>query len=155
MTPLELRQRCHTVLPGHRPVALADRLAEMSAWCAEQGASADQYGEGELVQGFERKVAALLGYPAAVFMPTGTMAQSIALRLACDARGSRLAAMHPSAHIPLHERSNYQLLDHFKLISVGEPGRVWEARHLAAAPDRLGAALYELPMREIGGQLPA
>jgi threonine aldolase len=83
------------------------------------------------------------------------MAQSIALRLACEAHGSRLVAMHPSAHIPLHERSNYQLLDHFQLLTLGEAGRVWDASHLAAVPDRLAAALYELPMREIGGQLPA
>ena len=40
----------------------------------------DVYGNGELVEGFERKVAALLGEPAAVFMPSGVMAQATAVR---------------------------------------------------------------------------
>ncbi|QNM96856.1 threonine aldolase family protein [Chitinimonas koreensis] len=156
MTPLELRQRCHTIVPGHRATTApaAETFAAMADWCAAHDVRHDQYGEGALIQAFERKVAALLGYPAAVFMPTGTLAQTVALRLACEARGSRKAVMHPTGHVYRHERGNYQLLDHFELLTVGEPGRVWDARHLAACHDRLGAALYELPMREIGGQLP-
>lgn len=155
MTPLELRQSCHTILPGHRAASAADTFAAMARWCAEHNVHPDVYGEGAAIQAFERKIADLLGYPAALFMPTGTMAQTLALRLACEMRGQRAAAMHPSAHIALHERSNYQLLDHFKLLTVGEPGRTWNAQHLAAIADPLGAALYELPMREIGGQLPS
>ena len=42
-------------------------------------ASVDTYGDG-VVGELERRVAALLGLPAAVFFPTGTMAQQVALR---------------------------------------------------------------------------
>jgi len=127
----------------------------MASWCEDNGIQHDQYGEGALVNSFERKIAELLGFEAGVFMVSGTMAQTIALRLACEERGSRLAAMHPSSHIVLHERSNYQLLDHFDTLPLGRPHRAWTVDDLKAWPEKLGAALYELPMREIGGVLPA
>jgi threonine aldolase len=53
----------------------------------------------------------------------------------------------------LRSCSNYQLLDHFHALTVGDPYRPWTVDDLAASPERLGAALLELPMREIGGQL--
>jgi threonine aldolase len=76
-----------------------------------------------------------------------------ALRLACQDRGREPAALHPTSHIFVHERSNYQLLDHFKALAVGERYRPWLVSDLAAVPDRLGAVGIELPLREIGGQL--
>ena len=33
MTELELRQRCHTILPGHRQPTPAATFAAMAAWC--------------------------------------------------------------------------------------------------------------------------
>jgi len=155
MSPLELRQRCHTIVPGHRPHTAAEDFAAMAAWCEANGVEHDLYGEGALINGFERKIAELLGYEAGVFMVSGTMAQTVALRLACEARGSRLAALHPSAHIVLHERSNYQMLEHFDMLPLGRPHRAWTVDDLKALPEKLGAALYELPMREIGGVLPS
>jgi len=46
-------------------------------------------GAGELIASFEQQIAALLGKPAAVFMPSGTMCQQIALRIWADRRGIR------------------------------------------------------------------
>ncbi len=37
----------------------------------------DNYGQGELIESFEREVAELLGKEAAVFMPSGTMCLTI------------------------------------------------------------------------------
>ncbi|TFW01124.1 threonine aldolase [Oxalobacteraceae bacterium OM1] len=153
--PLELRQRCHTFLSGDLPSTPARDFAAMARWCESHGVAHDVYGQDQAVQAFEEKIAALLGYEKAVFCITGTMAQVVALRLAAESRGSRSVALHPSAHVLVHERSNYQLLDHFKVLQVGDPFRTWGTDDLKAWPDRIGAALYELPMREIGGQLPA
>lgn len=127
----------------------------MAAWCSANAVSHDTYGEGVLIEGFQQKIAGLLGFEAGLFTITGTITQVTALRLACDARGSRHVAMHPSAHILKHELANYQLLDHFKALPVGDPMRPWSVDDLRTWPDPLGAILYELPMREIGGQLPA
>lgn len=149
-----LRERCTTFLSGHAPRSPAEDFAAMAIWCAEHSVEHDSYGEGDLIQAFERKLAKLLGFEAAVFVATGTLTQVTALRLACAARGSDLVALHPSAHILRHERGNYQLLGHFKALTIGDAFRCWTAADLAAVPDQLGAALYELPMREIGGQCP-
>lgn len=150
-----LRLSCTTNLPGHRAVTPAESFARMASWCEEHQVQHDTYGEGELVQGFEKKVAALLGMQAGLFCITGTLAQVTALRLACEERGSSLVALHPSSHILVHERSNYQLLQHFHALQIGNPHRPWTLKDLQAQPEKIAAAQYELPMREIGGQLPA
>lgn len=151
----DLMRRCHTVLPGHRQRTPAEMFAEMSAWCAAHDIQHDIYGSGAAIQAFERKVAELLGFEQAAFVITGTMAQVTALRLACEDRGSPLVALHPTSHILVHERSNYQLLGHFQALVAGDRFRPWTVADLAAQPDRLGAVAIEVPMREIGGQNPS
>ena len=154
MNDTELQRRCHTVFPGHRARPPAELFAASSAWCEAHGVEHDVYGSGSLLQEFEAKVARLLGFEAAVFCISGTMAQAIALRLACQDRGRELVALHPTSHIFVHEASNYQLLGHFKALQAGDRYRPWSVADLAAIPDRLGAVGLELPLREIGGQLP-
>jgi len=157
LTPQEiqaLRRSCHASLTGHVQPEPADEFAAMAQWCAHHQVAHDAYGDGALVQGFEEQVAALLGMEAAVFCITGTMAQATALRLACTARGNRLVALHPTSHILKHERSNFQLLDHFHALQIGDPYRPWTVNDLKALPEPIAAAQYELPLREIGGQLP-
>jgi threonine aldolase len=153
LTDAELIRRCDTVFPGHRARTPADMYAAMAAWCEQHGVEHDVYGAGELIEHFEDKVAALLGFPAAVFCISGTMAQVTALRLACADRGNAPAALHPTSHIFVHERSNYQMLGHFDALQVGDRNRPWTVADLEAVPDRLGAAGLEIPMREIGGQV--
>ena len=153
MIDQELQRRCHTVFPGHRARSPAEMYAAMAAWCESNGVEHDMYGAGSLIQEFEAKIARLLGFDTAVFCISGTMAQVTALRLACQDRGRDLVALHPTSHIFVHERSNYQLLGHFKALQAGDRHRPWQVADLAAIPDRLGAVGIELPLREIGGQL--
>jgi threonine aldolase len=151
----ELQRRCHTVFPGHRARTPAELFAAMAAWSEANGVEHDVYGSGALLQEFEAKVARLLGKEAAVFCVSGTMAQVTALRLACQERARKLVALHPTSHIFVHERSNYQLLGHFHALAAGDRYRPWLVSDLAAIPDHLGAVGMELPLREIGGQLSA
>lgn len=155
MTEAELLQQCLTVIPGHRARSPADMFAAMAAWCEANQVAHDIYGNGPLIQQFENKVAALLGFEAAVFCISGTMAQVTALRLGCEDRGSKLVALHPTSHIIVHEKSNYQLFGHFNALQVGDRHVPWAAKDLEAIPDRLGAVSVEIPMREIGGQAPS
>src|SRR6478736_4911133 len=64
---------------------------------------ADMYGRGAIITDFEARIAELLGKEAAVFMPSGTMAQQIALRIWADRQGGRTIAFHPTCHLELHE----------------------------------------------------
>jgi threonine aldolase len=153
LSDTDLLARCTAILPGHHIRKPAEMYAAMAAWCEANGVSHDVYGEGALIQEFERKVASLLGFEAAVFCISGTMTQVTALRLAANDRGSAPVALHPTSHIFVHERSNYQLLGHFDALAVGERTRPWLAADIEAVPDRLSAVGLEIPMREIGGQL--
>jgi threonine aldolase len=130
-------------------------FAAMAEWCEQNKIAHDVYGSGALLQEFEQKIANLLGFEAAVFCISGTMAQVTALRLACEDRASRLVALHPTSHIIVHEKSNYQLLGHFHALQAGDRHRTWSVDDLAAIPDKLGAVAMEVPMREIGGQNPS
>ncbi|SHG96280.1 low specificity L-threonine aldolase [Massilia sp. CF038] len=154
MTDAELLQQCHTVIPGHRARAPAAMFAAMAEWCETHQIAHDVYGDGALIEAFEDKVARLLGFEAAVFCISGTMAQVTALRLGCEDRDSRLVALHPTSHILVHEKSNYQLFGHFNMVQAGDRHRPATEADLNAIPDRLGAVAIELPMREIGGQAP-
>jgi len=155
LTDAELLQTCRIVFPGHRASTPAQTFGAMAAWCEQNNVAHDVYGSGALIEAFEHKIAELLGFEAAVFCISGTMAQVTALRLACEDRARALVALHPTSHIIVHEKSNYQLLGHFHALQAGERHRPWSVDDLAAIPDQLGAVAMEVPMREIGGQNPS
>lgn len=122
---------------------------------AEGKAAPDVYGEGALIEGFEARVAEMLGKPAALFLPSGVLAQSIALRIHADRRGTNRIGLHPTSHLLLHERDGYRELWGLEAARLGDAAKVLTHSDLAAAsPDELAAVVLELPMREIGGQLP-
>ena len=133
---------------------MATELRRAADWCAERGVHFDSYGEGELIEEFEARIADLLGFPAARFLPSGTMAQPIALRVWADRAGSDHVAMHPTAHLELHEQHAYAHLYGLAATLLGPADRPLLAGDLAAAPDDVAALLVELPTREAGGLLP-
>ena len=96
----------------------------------------------------------LLGAEGALLLPSGTMAQQIALRVHADRRGRRAVAMHPSSHPLLHEQGTLGELHHLDVVAVGQPEQQVTADELLA-PGDLAAVLLELPQRETGGQLVA
>ena len=92
MAELEaLRQSCTRFLGGHGNRSTAEQLAAIPAETVE-----DHYGEGGVVADLEHEVAELLGKPAAVFMPSGTMTQQIALRVHADRRNRRTVLCPPA-----------------------------------------------------------
>ena len=92
----ELRLACTRFLNGHghRPPSVI--VTEVREVLGE--VEADRYGEGGVVEELESEVAELLGKPAAVLMPSGTMAQQIALRVHADRTGRRTVLLAP--HVP-------------------------------------------------------
>ena len=85
-------------LGGHGPVNVNDVLASIPA-----DTVVDRYGDGGVVTELEREVGELLGKPAAIFMPTGTMAQQLALRLHAERVGRTTVVYHPMCHLEQHE----------------------------------------------------
>lgn len=126
---------------------VADALDEPGAW--------DRYGEHGPVEAIERRVADLLGMPAAVMFPSGVMAQQSVLRVWCDAGGSRRVAIPALSHLMVHEADGPRLLHGFEFQTLTDGPTVPRVEHLDAIPGRLGAALLELPLRDAGYLLPS
>ncbi len=129
-------------------------LKRIASWCSDHDVSFERYGSGKLVEDFEAKVAARLGYPAARFMPSGTMAQSIAMRLWCDRVKVNHFAMHPTPHVELHEERGYAHLHGLNATLLGVAQRPTTAADLQALREPIAALLVELPIREAGGATP-
>jgi len=152
---LAARKKCTRFLshrhPSHRQPQHA--LAELAQFTGPE-LDPDNYGKGEVIEGFEAEVALLLGKKSAAFMPSGTMAQQIALRIWANRRGTRLVAFHPTSHLELHEERAYEALHGLRAVLVGSQHRLLTLDDLKQVAEPLGAILLELPQREIGGQLP-
>src|SRR5205085_2708523 len=103
----------------------------------------------------EGEVAGLLGKPAAVFMPSGTMAQQATLRVHSDRRTSRVVLFHPTCHLDLHEAGAYRRLHHLVGRPVGNANGLITIEDLRDVAESPAALVLELPQREIGGQLPS
>ncbi|AYC28479.1 threonine aldolase family protein [Paenisporosarcina cavernae] len=114
----------------------------------------DIYGNGEIIEQFQVKMAAYLGKESAVFFPSGTMAQQIALRLWADKKKQKKVAYHPLCHLEIHEADGLKELHHLDVHLLGEENRVVTIHDLESMPTDVAVVLLELPQREIGGQLP-
>ena len=147
----ELLAKCKRLF-GHGAGSPADLLQETAEWCRERGVIFDHYGRGAVLEDLEQRVAELLGFPAARFMPSGTMAQCIALKV--WGATSPHFAMHPLAHVEMYEDRAYSHLYGLRATLVGERHRPLLAADLAAMREPISALLVELPLRDAGGILP-
>lgn len=148
-----LRRRCTRAIAHHHRRSPREALAALAAETPPD-LDADRYGQGGPLTPFEAEVAALLGKEAAVFMPSGTMCQQIALRLWSERRGGRNIGLHPLNHLDAHEHAAYERLHGLRGVPIGDPARLLTLDDLRATAEPLAALLIELPQRELGGQLP-
>ncbi|MEI5907481.1 aminotransferase class I/II-fold pyridoxal phosphate-dependent enzyme [Bacillus spongiae] len=114
----------------------------------------DIYGTGQVIEAFQRKMANYLGKESAVFFPSGTMAQQIALRIWCDEKGMQKVAYHPLCHLEIHEEDGLKELHHIDPILLADKDRLIELDDILNINEEIACLLLELPQREIGGQLP-
>lgn len=80
----------------------------------------DHYGKEDVIENFQLKMAKLLGKEAAVFFPSGTMAQQIALRIWCDEKNLKKVAYHPLSHLEIHEEDGLKKLHHIQPVLLAE-----------------------------------
>jgi threonine aldolase len=148
--PAELRETCTRFLAGHGPVVPARLLADIPADTVP-----DQYGEGGVVAVLETEIAGLLGKPAAVYLPSGIMAQQSVLRVHADRRQRRTVVYHPMCHLERHEGQALQRLHGLTGRPAGDAGRLLTLADLTNIAEAPAALLIELPQRDLGGQQPA
>jgi threonine aldolase len=118
-------------------------------------AAIDYYGTGGVVEELESEIARLLGKEAALFLPTGTMAQQATLRVHGDRRARKAVAFHPACHLESHEERGYERLHGLFGVPVGSRNAPLSAPDLELVHEPLAALLVELPQRDLGGTLPA
>ncbi|WP_088815516.1 MULTISPECIES: low specificity L-threonine aldolase [Listeria] len=117
--------------------------------------ASDIYGTGSLISNFEEKMAGVLGLEQAVFFPSGTMAQQIALRIWADEKNIPRVAYHPLAHLEIHEADGLKKLHNIETALLCEQDRVPTLEDIQTLGEKVACVLLELPQREIGGQLPS
>jgi threonine aldolase len=115
---------------------------------------ADRYGGGMLAERLEGRIAELLGKEAAVWMPSGTMAQQIALRIHARRTGRSLVAFHPHCHLDVHEERGYEWLHGLQATLLADRNRLVRAEDVSKLSEPHAAVLLELPQRDLGGRLP-
>ncbi|MEN8008695.1 MAG: beta-eliminating lyase-related protein, partial [Candidatus Krumholzibacteriota bacterium] len=127
---------------------LLDDLAD------DDGIAPDRYSRGGVVEELEQKFAQMLGKEAAVFMPTGTLANHLAVRLLCGER--RKVIVPAESHIYNDAGDCAQTLSGLNLVPLA-PGEatftlaeVTEAVRRARAgrvKAEVGAIMLESPVR--------
>lgn len=145
-----LAKSCARFLGGHGVRSADELLATIPL-----GTEIDYYGIGGPVTELEAEVAALLGKQAALFFPTGTMAQQATLRVHADRRSRRSVAFHPTCHIETNEERGYERLHGLFGIPVGPRDEPLSMASLAQVHEPIAALLMELPQRALGGTLPS
>jgi len=113
----------------------------------------DYYSNGGVVEELEKRMAGILGKERAVFLPTGTLANHLAIRLLCEANGGRRVVTQAESHV-----SN-DVGDDVLGLAQGEVGFTLEevqAEHARARASRvkvgIGTISIESPVRrKLGG----
>ena len=141
---------------GLSPAAYARLLAEIAE---TRGIAEDDYSRDGVVAELETRMAALLGKETAVFMPTGTLANHLALRLL--ARDGRRVLVQRESHLFNDEGDCAQQLSGFNLVPLA-PGRasfmLTEAMAEISGPPEgrvavpVGAISIETPVRRMAGE---
>ena len=145
-----LRDACERALTGHGIQRADDLLATIPA-----GTAVDRYGDGGVVTDLEAAIVEILGQSAAVYLPSGTMAQQSALRVHADRRGRRTVAFHPECHLDRHEGQALERLQGLVGWPVGDRNRLLALTDLTGVAEPPAALVIELPQRALGGQLPS
>ncbi|MFD9488726.1 threonine aldolase family protein [Streptomyces sp. NPDC059991] len=113
----------------------------------------DFYGDGPVAE-LERRTADLLGFPAAAFFPTGTMAQQVALRCWAGRTGDSTVALHPLAHPEVHERRAFGAVSGLRTVHPTTAPRLPTAEEVRDFEEPFGTLMLELPLRDAGFVLP-
>jgi threonine aldolase len=128
--------------------------------CKERGIEQDRYLSGGSVQELETTFAKLLGKESAVFVPTGTLANHLALRVLCGGK-SRVLAQSES-HIYCDSLDCVEALSHLNIVPLAEGRATFTLNEVENAvkratdgpfPLQIGAISIECPVRRKQGEV--
>jgi Beta-eliminating lyase len=135
------------------PREYADVLAGITA---DGDLEEDYYSNGGVVEDLEKRMAGILGKERAVFLPTGTLANHLAIRLLCEANGGRRVVTQAESHVSNDVGDDCETLAGLRVLGLaqGEVGFTLEevqAEHARARASRvkvgIGTISIESPVR--------
>ncbi len=95
---------------------------------SEKNFAPDSYGLGGMIHQFEEKIALALGKEKAIFMPTGTLANHIALRKHCTT--NKRAIVQYNSHINRDTGDSATTLSSINMITLGDHDVIFEVNRL-------------------------
>jgi threonine aldolase len=164
--PLSLKTSCAINLgfPYHQYKSPEESLLSLSSFMTELKHDAAEFdvefnvefgaelGNDHGANLLEAKVAKLLDAEAALWLPTGTLAQGIAARIHGQKINSEQLLLHPTSHLLLHEERGYQYAHGCSDKVIGEWREPLTSDDICDDP---GCVFVELPQRHSGGKLPS
>ena len=135
-------------------------LQELAAFDQKFTLKADSYSLGGTVEQLEKKCAEMLGKESAVFMPTGTLANHLAIRKLCGVKPR--AIVQEQSHLYNDSGDCATRLSNINLIPLAKDGAYFTLEALKAAVEQaesgrvinpVGAVMVESPVRRQSGQI--
>jgi threonine aldolase len=127
--------------PDLSPRAYARLLHELTE---KAEVAADSYGLGGYVAEFERKIATELGKERAILMPTGTLANNLALELLSD-RNRRRVLVQSDGHMLNDTGDSAQRLGGVVLVGIQDKEAAYTPKAMKAEIDRAAGARVSIP----------
>ncbi len=142
----ELRDQCDIRIgfPRGDEGSPARWLRTIADYLENEDATDEIYLAGKLAEKLEAYCVDLLGKPAALWFPTGTMAQAAAALIHAQATGRKSIALHPTSHLVLHEDDGVRELLKLDVAIMGEWPRVIDASDVEALDDDPGLCLHRI-----------
>jgi threonine aldolase len=151
-------ERTVTLIGDNAPMSPAERTRQTTHLLETHANVDDNYLKGGSVEALETAMATMLGKEDAAFLPTGTLANNLAVRLLCG--DNHHALVQHESHLYLDESDSMQVLSGINLVPLA-PGKVAPTyEELAAAidsaehgpyPIKVGAISIESPVRRQNG----
>ena len=142
------------------PKEPGEMIRRLSAFHEDVGLELDDFSRGGTVGKLERRMAEMLGKEAAVFMPTGTLANHLAIRNHCGVKPR--AVVQEQGHVYNDTGDGVASLSGINLIPLGQGRPDFTLEELKEAVDRsetgrvangIGAAVVESPVRRQAGRV--
>jgi threonine aldolase len=128
------------------------QYSHVLAGLADRGIAEDDYVRGGVVEELESRMATLLGKERAVFMPTGTLANNLAIRTLAGGHGR--AVVQAESHIYLDSGDCVQTLSYITLLPLGEGRASFTAEELERLLEKNGTGRVATPVRVVSIESP-
>jgi len=119
---------------------------------ADAGIGRDSYSNGGVVEELEGRFARLLGKERAVFMPTGTLANHLAVRALTGGRGRVI--VQGESHLYMDEGDCVQTLSQLNLVPLGTERASFTAEDVEAVVERTRTGRVATPVSVISIESP-